>query len=230
MLRETYIDILNVHITEPTTAFTDLLLALACLVFYRKLELTSITQRTPLKYWRLFFLFIGISTCIGAIAHGFRSYFSDTQFFVIWLLMNVTSIPSSFYLLKATIDITDFSNQKKKILSQLSLGLMMLLAVVTCYANSFLLIKINAGVVILITLIKQYATYKKGLIGSGNIVFGFVFSLSSIVVHSLKLSVNDYFNFKDISHVIMLISLYIIFMGVFLKAVNSSVSLTTKAT
>ncbi len=215
-MKETFIDILGLHILEPVTVLTDILLSIFCIYFYNKLNFQG-NQALLGKYWRLFFLFIGLATFIGAIAHGFKSYFSEEVYYFVWMTMNVSSIPSSYYLLKATIELSEFTDEQKAKLTRISFFAMLLLTIFTMLLNNFVLIKINAAIVIILALIRHYHTYKKGYSGSGYIVAGFAFSLSSVVVHSAQLSISEWFNFKDISHVIMNISLYIIFTGVLLK-------------
>ncbi len=218
-MKETFIDIFEFHLLEPVTVLTDILLSIFCIYFYNKLNFPG-NKATLGKYWRFFFLFMGISTFIAAIAHGCKAYFSNQVFYFIWMAMNISSIPSAYYLLKATIELSEFTDQLKRRLTTISLAAMLLLTVLTVYINNFALIKVNAGIVILLALVRHYHTYKKGYQGSGYIVFGFAFSLSSIVVHTTQYSLHEWFNFKDISHVIMNISLYIIFTGVLMKTRN----------
>ncbi len=215
-LEQTFIDIFHFRLLEPVTVLTDVLLSIFCMYFYNKLNFPCHAKKLGL-YWRLFFLFMGISTFIGAIAHGCKLYFSNEVFYFVWMTMNVCSIPSAYYLLKATIELSEFKPELKKRLTLLAATAMTLLMLLTMWMNNFVLIKVNAGIVITLTLIRHYHTYKKGYSGSGYIVFGFAFSLLSIIVHTAQLSISNWFNFKDISHVIMNISLYIIFTGVLLK-------------
>lgn len=212
----TYFDLLGCRIAEPVTVLTDILLSVFCFYFYNKLHVAK--HQTELgKYWRFFFLFIGLSTFIGAVAHGLKEYMPQGLFHMVWMTMNLISIPSSYYLLKVTITLSHFTEEKKKNLSSISLVGMCFLGLFTIIYNQFDIIKINAAVVILLTLVRHYHSYKRGYTGCGYIFFGFAFSLLSVIVHSLKISYSEWFNFKDISHVIMNISLYIIFTGVLLK-------------
>ena len=215
-MKETFIDIFGFHVLEPVTVLTDILLSIFCIYFYNKLNFPG-NKAVLGKYWRMFFLYIGISTFIGAVAHGFRSYFSSEAFYFLWMTMNLSSIPSSYYLLKATIELSEFKDETKFRLTMITLAATILLTILTLIINNFVLIKINAGLVVILALIRHYHTYKKGYTGSGYIVFGFAFSLSSILVHTAQLSISEWFNFRDISHVIMNISLYIIFTGVLIK-------------
>jgi len=161
---------------------------------------------------------MAISTLVGALTHGLKNHFSSNEFYYIWLFMNLASIPASYFLLQANIQLSKWDEVTKKKLSIASAIVTLLLAIMVISVNQFLLIKVNAGLIILITLITHFQTYKKGIKGSGWIVFGFAFSSLSILVHTMQFSLHTYFNYKDISHVIMNIGLYIIFLGAILKS------------
>jgi hypothetical protein len=77
------------------------------------------------------------------------------------------------------------------------------------------MIKINAGIVLIYSFIIHFIKYNKlNERGSGFVVFGIGVSFISIITHTLKISINEWFNYKDISHVIISISLLIIYKGV----------------
>jgi len=215
-VKETFIDIVGLHIQEPVTVLTNVIITAFCLFFYFQLNVISIQPKLK-KYWRLFFLLFGVSALIGALAHGFKSYFQPNVFYYIWLIMNLSGLSITYYLLRVNIEMSFVSDENKIRLHYLVVLIILIFSAITIITNDFLIVKINAGIAILVTLIRHYRAYKKGYTGSGYIAFGFAFSTLSIIVHSTKLSLNEWFNFKDISHVIMNISLYIIFIGVLLK-------------
>lgn len=214
-MNETSVNIFGHALYEPVTVVTNLLISFSCAYFFMKLR--SGTDQKLRNYWRFFFFYIGLSTFIGGIAHGFKPYFSEQGFYILWMTMNLTSIPSSYYLLKATIETTGYAPETKVKLGYAAIGAAAVLAILTVILNNFVLIKINAGIVILLTIIRHAVLLKKAWPGAVYILGGFAFSLSSLVVHTAKLSLSDWFNFKDISHVIMNISLAVIFIGVSLK-------------
>ena len=93
--------------------------------------------------------------------------------------------------------------------------------VFTLVLTNFVLIKIHAGIVLSYSLIVHAISLKNKQEGSGYIVAGILISFFSIVIHILKISLSDWFNYKDIAHVIMLCSLYYIFKGASLKLSNN---------
>ena len=68
MLPITHLTFLGFQVAEPVTALTDFILTVMCFAFY--FQLFSRKKETSIQSWRLFFLFMGISTLLGAITHG----------------------------------------------------------------------------------------------------------------------------------------------------------------
>jgi hypothetical protein len=215
-VKETVINIFGHALYEPVTVLTNLFIVLSCAWFFLNLS-RSANQTALLNYWKWFFFFIGLSAFIGAIAHGFKPYFSLTLFSMIWLCMNLSNLPASYYLLKAGIEISGFSDSLQKRLNQAALIYIVIAVILTIIFNHFLLIKINALIVIVFTIIQHFRAWRKGFPGNGQIWGAYVFSLVALVVHTAQLSVSEWFNFKDISHVIMNVTLIILFIGVKIK-------------
>lgn len=203
----------DIKLLEPVTVFTNIIISFFCLYFYFKLNVNSSNLKFE-KYWRLFFLYFSFSSMIGAVAHGFKGYFNESVFNLVWLSMNLSSILITHYLLLSNLEIVSTSDKNKGILKT-AIGFISILFVgIIFLTNNFLSVKINAFISILFTIYVHIVIYRKGESGSGFILFGFTFSLLSVLVHSIKFSISSWFNYKDISHVIMNISLYIIFIGV----------------
>jgi len=205
--------IFGFDLLEPVTVLTNVIISGFCLYFYLKLNHIG-SQIKLKKYWRLFFLFFGISAILGGIAHGFKPYFEPLVFYYVWLSMNLTGLVITYFLLRSNLEFANPEKPKKQLLQLLILSVTLLFLFITIVSNNFLSVKINGGIAVIISLITHFQTYRKGLPGSGYISFGFTFSLLSIVVHSTQFSISEWFNYKDISHVIMNISLYFIFLGV----------------
>ena len=205
--------IFGFDLLEPVTVFTNVLISAFCLYFYLKLNHVGNDAKLK-KYWRLFFLCFGISAILGGIAHGFKPYFEPHFFYYVWLSMNLSGIVIAYFLLRTNLEFANPKKHKKVFFHFLIVFLTGLFTYITLSTNNFLSVKINGGIAVLISLITHFQTYRRGLPGSGYISFGFAFSLLSIVVHSTQYSISEWFNYKDISHVIMNISLYFIFIGV----------------
>lgn len=207
----TYIILCGVIIFEPVTILTNLFITVFCLFAFFKLR----RNKTPLAIqWSMFFLLIGLSSSTGSLAHGTHFQLGELFLKSTVFMMNAISLIAIYFCFKSAN--TYFSQNKpsqKKYINYLVITWIVILLIVTLLQNNFLLIKIHAGIVLTYSLVIHLIFYKKGGKGSGYVAGGIIVSFLSIVTHSLKLSVSDWFNYKDISHVIMLISLMLMYKG-----------------
>lgn len=214
----TYIYLFGLKIFEPITILTNFLIGFVCLYCF----LQIIKTKTSIAfYWSMFFLLIGISSTIGSIGHGTHHQFGISFFNVVLFLMNAVSLIAIYYCFKAAYSLTTTLKSNNK-LNYFVIGWITILLLLSIWLNNFLLIKIHAGIVLTYSLIMHIKSHKKQELGSNWIAIGILVSFLSIVTHSVKLSLNDWFNHKDISHVIMALSLIIIYKGVNLKVVSGN--------
>jgi hypothetical protein len=211
----TYIILFRLIIFEPVTILTNAFIALFCFFAFKKV----IIFKTQLSFcWAYFFLLIGLSSLVGSVAHGVHYQFGTFFLNTVVFLMNAISLIAIYFCFKAA-NMYLFLNkaQPNKNASYFVIAWIMVLLILTLIYNNFLLIKIHAGIVLLYSIIIHFITYIKKQSGSGWIAFGILISFFSIAVHSLKLSISIWFNYKDISHLIMLASSILIFAGVEIK-------------
>lgn len=172
----------------------------------------------------MFFLLIGLSSTLGSLSHGAHEQLGPEFLNVSWFLMNAVSLVAIYYFYRAAFSYFNIHKaDPKKIYNQIALAWILMLLILTIFMNNFLLIKIHAGIVLLYSLIIHTITFRRKQAGSGYIVTGIVVSFLSIVVHSLKISLGEWFNYKDISHIVMLTSLALLFKGVKIKILPKEV-------
>jgi hypothetical protein len=81
--------------------------------------------------------------------------------------------------------------------------------------NKFWVGLINSSLAMLITFIHYIIlNNRKKVGGAGLVAFGFGFSFLSVFIFAAKISLDEWFNHKDIAHVIIIIGLSIIYSGV----------------
>ncbi|GEM_PF-516628 len=214
----TYIYLFGLKIFEPITILTNFIIGLVCLYsFYQIFK----TKSSLAFYWSMFFLLIGISSTIGSVGHGTHHQFGLQFFNVVLFFMNAVSLIAIYYCYKAAYSSTT-NNKSNTKLNYFVIGWISTLLLISIWLNNFLIIKIHAGIVLTYSLIAHLVSHKKQEQGSGWIAAGILVSFLSIVTHSIKLSMHDWFNHKDISHIIMAISLIVIYKGVKLKITKYS--------
>lgn len=208
----TYIILFGLKIFEPVTILTNVFVSIFC--FYAFIKVNRLKTRLSIG-WSYFFLLIGVSSLVGSIAHGAHYQLGNLFLNTIIFLMNAISLIAIYFCFKAANTYIMLNKpEPKKYATYIVIVWIIILLGFTLIYNNFLLIKIHAGIVLTYSIVIHFITYFRKQQGSGWIAFGILVSFFSIAIHSLKLSVSDWFNYKDIAHLIMLASSILIFIGV----------------
>lgn len=213
----THATFFGVQIAEPTTAFTDFILAFLCILFY--FQFSASKQDKGAFYWKLFFLFMGCSTFIGGITHAVFENHQTNSYLLFWITMQILSGLSVYAAQVATIYSIPNSNipiYRSEYKSLLFCRIQFLLfAIGTVILQNFLIVVVNSTLGFLMVLYIHALSGKKyGNRPAGWIALGITVSFLTAIIYTLKISINDWFNFKDIAHVIMMVSVCFIFYGV----------------
>jgi hypothetical protein len=217
---QTYITIFGRILFEPVTFATNTVMMLFCVLVFVNLSKYKLALA---RQWAWFFLLIGISSQCGAVAHGVQYQLGDAFIRTVVFLVNALSLIAIYFCFKAANTYYFMAKPNSgKLVTYLVIFYIAVLLAVTFIQNNFLLIKIHAGVVLLYSFIIHLIAMSRKQAGSANIAAGIFISFLSILVHSIKLSFHEWFNYKDISHVIMIISLAVIYSGVTLIAKGNS--------
>ena len=192
---------------------TNVIMFLISLYCYRQLR---IHRHAYARQMSAFILIMGISGCIGAAAHATHYQLGIPFFDTIFFISNMMNLISVYYCFRGSY--TYFALSKNKVPNKTVIALatawIVVMLIITFINNTFLMIKIHAGIVLIYSLVVHYLAYRRSSKGSGRVVVGILISFLSIIVHSLKFSFDEWFNYKDIAHVIMIVSLVIIYSGI----------------
>ena len=213
----TYQTLFGHLIFEPMTIVTNLLIFIFSIFSF--IKLTKYSHVYP-RSWGWFVLLVGISSCFGSTAHAVHYQLGATFFDIIFYIMNALSLISIYFCFKSPY--VYYSQFKKgpnnKIFYFIMLWITTLL-IYTLFRNNFLIVKVHAGIVLMYAFIVHIIMYNKTKEkGSGLVVLGIGISFLSIVVHSLKFSIHEWFNYKDLAHVIIFCSLWVIYKGITINA------------
>jgi hypothetical protein len=224
----TFITVKGFILFEPMVILTNLIMFAMALYYFR--QLWSYNHRYS-RQKALFILMIGISGIFGSIAHAVHFQLGDTFFNTVLFLMNSLSLLSILFCFSAAYYYLSKEKGGKKWVNTFVWLWVIALLIITFLQNEFVLVKIHAGIVLVFSLIvySLYDTRKDP--GSKYIVSGILVAFLSIVTHSLRINLHEWFNYKDISHVIMIVSLYLIYKGADLNSENllAEVPVTVKA-
>ncbi len=162
-----------------------------------------------------FLLLVGISSCFGSVAHAVHYQAGEVFFNVIFYIMNALSLISVYFCFNAPYTYYNINKaSKNKVIPIIVMAWIGAVLVYTLIQNNFLIVKIHAGIVLLYSFITHLMIYSKTKEkGSGVVVLGIGISFLSIIVHSLKFSIHEWFNYKDLAHVIIAVTIFYIYKG-----------------
>lgn len=209
----TYISLFGLLIFEPMVIVTNVLMFLVSV--YCSRQLMRYRHGYP-RQMACFIIILGISGCFGALAHAVHYQLGTVFFDAVFFTSNMLNLISIYFFFRGSYTYYNLIRHKSssKVLISAVVGWIFVLLVFTWIYNQFLLIKIHAGIVLVYAIAVHSMAYRKGDRGSGTVVLGIAISFLSIVVHSLKFSFDAWFNYKDISHVIMIVSMILIYRGI----------------
>jgi hypothetical protein len=208
---DTYILLFGYQIFEPITILTNLFI-FAVSIFYFKLLFGF-----PVAYTRnmaLFVLMTGLGSFFGSIAHGAQHQLGILFFKVVLFLMHASTLVSAYFCFTGSYHLQLGNKERNKVVLALVVGLLTVLLILATMSGSFVLMKVAAGLALAYMLLVHIVAFRKELKGSGWVISGIFISFSSIFVHSFKLSIDEWFNHKDIAHLIICLSLIIICKGI----------------
>lgn len=207
-MTDTTISISGVAIHEPMTAFTDLIIAILAITFY--IQLKNKTDETT-RRWSYFFLLLGLSTCLGACSHAFFSIHDGWQYKSFWLPMQIINGFAVYHAQQATFGsvLEDSSNKATWKWSYVIQLIVFISALLYIQKYIVTIIENATGLIPIMVLHYQYKRSFAKMIANG-IAISFI----TAFVNLSKLSLHAYFNYNDIAHVFIMISLYVMYKGV----------------
>ncbi|MBK7038161.1 MAG: hypothetical protein IPI31_18240 [Bacteroidetes bacterium] len=213
----------GITFSEPATSITDMVLAIICFSLVARIK-NNFNESFFNNAWRLFFLFTGLATSLGTVCHGFELMLPTSIHNMLWMCMNICSSISVYFALKATIRFTRAEDFAHRLLQVLNIGSLVVFSGLTIVNNDFEIFKIHCAIgLTLIFITHAFASYKSH-VGSGSIVLGMLLSFITVYIHTNQISINAWFDYKDIGHVIMMFSLVLIYNGIYLMKENLKLS------
>lgn len=186
----------GLQLQEPSTFVSDILLASVCFILcYKTYKLNQSNNSFFLK----FFLFLGISTFVGAFGHMFFQYGGKVGKFPSWIF---ASIATFFFCTAMIDDVPIFFNKRWKSLIWIKGIVLLALSLVF---SKFIFIAIDS---ILSYLIFGGAfgrqLWKASREHMRYIVYGTIVLIPSAFVFILDVNLHELFNRDDLSHFIIM--------------------------
>ena len=201
------IEIFGLLVTEPMTWITNWIVAAVCLFFGHKLFYDKQADLSQ-KFWSLFFLFIGMASVTGGTAHGFINYVGHKFHHAAWILSGI----SIFCAQLAVLPLIENPKFKSGIRIFIYVQLMAMSASVLIFQHfSSVLVDSIVGLIGVVIPVAAFHYKRTGSKRSIWIIIGVLTNLLPAIIHLLKISVNEWFNFNDISHVVMIGCFYVMY-------------------
>lgn len=203
------------HLRDPATIITNLLLFGVGLWCYGKISRFNSSPNTQISIeargWSLFFLFGSIAYLIGVPVHGFSWYIPEQTHFYIWLFMGWVQNFSIAFAQFATTR-WYFPNAMKWI-GPLIVIQFIFFCWLMVYIRKFAAVNIDAVVALVPIAGWHIYLHSKKKIASPLVGWGILFAGLAGVVVVFKLMPSPWFNYNDIAHVMLVVSLLMIYSG-----------------
>lgn len=226
---------------EPVTTLTDIILALISFYFghmlfyvHSKTNKTSNNKRFT-QFWAIAFLFLGASSFLGALSHGFP--YLEIQFPILgkaWPLTVMCMGIMSFYLLLA-LALEYFSRWRTLIFFLAYFKMMAFFLLMIGYPQkyfgdlkdvSFSLVIYDYAPILILLLIMNTVDFIKSERNSARktaaktMMLGLLLSIAGTMIQVSGFSLAKNFNHNDIYHVIQMGAIYLMYKAVTLKKVS----------
>lgn len=196
---------------EPVTFITDVMVSVLCFYFVRR---TKTEEEEPvLLNWRYFFLFMGISTFLGGLVHGFFPFHDTLAGQLVWGASHMLSSVTLFFAQSTAVCRVRTNKLLYRFLLSLMYVQLLLTFIAIVFVQNFGVMIISLAIGYLPLLIFYIVRALRGEIASRWISLGILLSLSTGVVFLAKFSFCEWFNFNDIAHMIFLLGFTAIFQG-----------------
>ncbi|WP_221390790.1 DUF6962 family protein [Dyadobacter sp. NIV53] len=207
------IQVFGITILEPSTVITSLMMTVVCIYAFFHLNKLGRAHRmyTQIQY---FFLFMGIATAIGGVlGHGFLYVTGMRGKIPGWF---ASMIAVALFERAAIWHIKPLLAERSgKFLGWLNYVELAIFFVLTFITLNFVVVEIHAfyGLFLMLFFIELYVYKKKKDPGSKYIFIATLMGAVSAGFHALKFSFGPWFNYNDISHISMGLSIWYYYQG-----------------
>ena len=201
---------------DPITTLTDFLVAIVAIFGYYKFKSYKGIKSSNFNFFKFYFLCFAVGMTSAAwLGHGLQAYVGP-EFKRIGWICGATALLlfglGSFDLIK-----TQFNKTAYKVLKFLFVGqyFSLVFLMLNPSTSDFILAQLSStlSLIFFIFPIHLYNFLKTKHIGSSYIVLTIFYSIIPGFIYNNQISVNKWFNFHDISHVLMAIFMFLMIIG-----------------
>ena len=206
-MEATSIEIGGFVIRAPVTAGTNLVLAVQCFLYFRRLRAGP---GPSARLWGGFFSMMAIATLAGALKHGFQHELSETGLLLVLWVSSVAGGIATYYAQSATAITHAPEHLKRRFDRLFQIQFFVFLAGNAALGPQMLLLVANIAAGLLPVIGVEAMALRRGHHGSGWVVGGLSLSILTGVVYLAGLSIEPWLNHIDIAHLLMGVSFWLI--------------------
>jgi hypothetical protein len=215
MVELTWIDIGNVEIHEPVTMVTDLFVSAVCFYAFRKLRNHHHKSAPPFQLYRWFFFTMGVATAFGGIiGHGFLHYLGFKWKLPGWIIsMVAVGLAERAAIMHARPLIR---KNLGSFLAWVNIFELISIVFLAMYTLNFLFVEAHAlyGLLLILFSFEVYVYSKTKDKGSKIALWAIFWGALAAIVHIAKISPHTWFNYLDVSHILMAIGNFVLLKAV----------------
>lgn len=215
----------NFELREPITSLTDLLFALVCWYAFIRFYKHKGEKTDSFRYFLFYFLFfaLGISSA-SFFGHALQAYLAPAWKALGWFVagIGVMSIELASLKLISNMIKSSYKLLFKVIIFSHSAAFFVLTLLPETRDFRFSAANSVIGLVMISMSMNIFHAIRMNSRGSWILVSGIVFGFSPLFVYIFKFSFSRWFNYHDISHILMAISMYVMYRGAWLLGTRPS--------
>jgi len=203
----------GICIDEPIAMLTNIIVAFVCFYSFYQLNKRKIPGRAHL-YFRFYFLLMGIATLLGGVVgHGFLYALRFEWKLPGWLIgMVAVGLIQHAAIAHARPIIKPHIGNYFLAVNLTELIVLMIATVITLNFNWVELHSVY-GLLAIVSTFHTYIYYRTRDKGSLTILGGLAITGVASLVFKNKLSLHSWFNYQDISHMLLAIAAYVLYLG-----------------
>jgi hypothetical protein len=205
----------GIRIDEPITALTDLLVSAVCFYAFIKLTRHAVQTKTIVCF-RYYFLLLSLATLFGGlIGHAFLYALSFSWKLPGWII----SMLSVALIERSAIEYARPHIDKRvgKFFLVFNIVELITIMTITFSTLNFKWVEFHSGYGLLAIVLPfhAYTYYKTKDRASAIVIAAVLIACCAALIFMNKISLHQWFNYLDISHVLMAIASYIFYKGAF---------------
>ena len=199
------------QLTDINVFVSDTVLAIICFVCYYRLQ-NWLEDKLDRRYWRLFFLLLGVSAFLGGVGHLFYNY--DWHIYIMLVSWSLNAV-AVFFLERAIIEQIRQNGWRKWLIALIYVKLVVAIVLLLIKQRyNIAAIMSAAGMIgillpIVLTLVRER---------TGTAVYYFVagFLLSAVagLAFMLKWDISRWINHADVGHYLIGVSMVLFYFAV----------------